>query len=164
MRQTSDASTQAATVPSEACARRILETVPIVMRVLRREMRSGVEENLSVPQFRVLAFLSGAPGASLSEVADFVGVAGGTASAMVDRLVRRGLVAREEHPEERRRVMLELTSDGTDVLERARAHTRRRVAKRLTALTPSQLETVSKGLDLLDRALGPSVGSPSEPR
>lgn len=164
MSQIPDKTTGAEPGSSETCARRILATVPIVMRVLRREMRSGAQESLSVPQFRVLAFLSGSPGASLSEVADFVGVAGATASAMVDRLVRRGLVAREGDPEERRRVMLDLTSDGSDVLERARAHTRRRVADRLTVLTQSELRTVTEGLDLLDRALGPSIGSLSERR
>lgn len=161
MPQDPDTTGQAESVGCETCARRILETVPIVMRVLRREMRSGAEEKLSVPQFRVLAFLSGMPGASLSEVADFVGVAGATASAMVDRLVRRGLVAREGDPEERRRLRLELTTDGSELLERARAHTRARVGERLAVLTCSELSTVIGGLDLLERALGAPVG-PSE--
>jgi DNA-binding MarR family transcriptional regulator len=163
MRRTSKEPTQVRTVASEACSRRILETVPIVMRVLRREMRGGAEASLSVPQFRVLAYLSGAPGASLSEVADFVGVTGATASAMVDRLVRRGLVAREGNPEERRRLRLELTNDGSKLLERARAHTRGRVAESLTVLTLPELGTIVEGLDLLDRALGASTGPPEQP-
>lgn len=146
-----------------ACARRILETVPLVMRVLRREMRGGIEEKLSVPQFRVLAFLSRTPGASLSELADFIGVAAATASAMVERLVRRGLVAREGDPKERRRIMLRLTPDGSALLERARAHTRLRVAESIAALSGPELAAVVRGLDLLSKALGQSADPGRKP-
>ncbi len=148
---------------AEACARRILETLPAVMRVLRREMRDGMDGKLSVPQFRVLAYLSGSPGASLSGVADFVGVAGATASAMVERLVRRGLVAREGDPNERRRIMLSLTPDGADLLERARAHTRKRVAEGIAGLTDAELQAVSSGLDALHGALCQPSGSVARP-
>ena len=148
---------------AEACARRILETLPAVMRVLRREMREGMNGKLSVPQFRVLAYLSVAPGASLSEVADFVGVAGATASAMVERLVRRGLVAREGDPNERRRIMLALTTEGADLLERARAHTRKRVAEGIAGLTDAELSAVSSGLDALHGALCQPAGSTARP-
>lgn len=126
-------------------------------------MRGGVEEKLSVPQFRVLAFLNGTPGAALSDVADFVGVADATASAMVERLVRRDLVVREGNPRERRRVMLRLTPGGSSLLERARAHARRCVAERLTALTSSELAAVVGGLDLLSRTLGPSAKHKEQP-
>ena len=102
-----------------ACARQILEVLPRAMDLLRFEMRQEAVEGLSVPQFRVLAFLDRNPGTSLSSVAEFVGVANATASSMVDRLVRRGLVLREGNPRERRRIMLELTREGASLLEGA---------------------------------------------
>ncbi len=139
----------------EACARTILEVVPRAMRFLRREMRREAGAGLSVPQFRVLAYLGRSPGASLSAVADFAGVADATASAMVDRLVRRGLLSREGDPTERRRVMLALTPDGSALLERAREHARARMVERLSALTSPELVAVRQGLELLARALDP---------
>src|SRR5512140_2274127 len=87
----------------EACALQIQEVVPRAMRLLRGEMRHEAGAALSVPQLRALAFLGRTPGASLSAVADFLGVADATASVMVDRLVRRRLVTRSGNPEERRR-------------------------------------------------------------
>jgi DNA-binding MarR family transcriptional regulator len=138
------------------CARQILEVVPRAMDLLRCEMRKEAAEDLSVPQFRVLAFLDRMPGASLSSVADFIGVANATASSMVDRLVRRGLVLREGDPDERRRIMLELTGEGSALLEAARARTRSRVAERLAALSASDLVGLSKGLEILRRSLDAS--------
>ena len=94
----------------ELCAREVMETVPLVMRFIRKEMRSRRAPSLSVPQFHVLTFLSCEPGAPLSSVAEHLGVTRSTASAIVDRLVRRKLVSRTAHPQERRCVVLTLTS------------------------------------------------------
>lgn len=141
----------------ELCARQILETVPRAMRLLREEMRHEASVRLSVPQFRVLAFLGRTPGASLSAVARFVGIADATASVMVSRLVERRLVTRSGDPAERRRIMLELTARGAALLERARAQARARMVERLEHLTGPELSAVTTGLSLLDRALGASA-------
>jgi len=141
-------------VPIEPCARQILEVVPRAMRFLREELRQGAGAALSIPQFRVLAFLGRSPGASLSAVARTVGVTDPTASLMVNRLVQRRLVTRTGNPAERRRVMLALTARGAGLLEQARLHARARVAKRLDALNGSELSALAQGLAVLDRALG----------
>ncbi|HSB81119.1 MAG TPA: MarR family transcriptional regulator, partial [Candidatus Methylomirabilis sp.] len=95
-------------VTPNACARTVMETVPLVMRFIRGEMRRQSAPLLSVPQFRALAFLHQRPGACLFAVADHLGVSRPTASTIIDRLVRRGLVARSVDPHERRRVILRL--------------------------------------------------------
>jgi DNA-binding MarR family transcriptional regulator len=138
---------------TEQCARRILDVVPRAMRLLREEMRQGAGEGISIPQLRALAFLGRTPGASLSELAEFLGVAGPTASVMVQRLVERELVTRTGHPEERRRVRLGLTARGTTSLERSRGRARSRVAGRIDGLSRGELETLSRGLALLEQAL-----------
>jgi len=133
------------------------------MRLLREEMRKGAGVGLSVPQFRVLAFLGRTPGASLSAVAEFIGIADATASSMVDRLVRRRLVTRSGNPAERRRVMLTLTEGGRALLELARDHTRARVAEWLSSLRSSELGEMANGLALLERALHVTMKSGGQP-
>ncbi len=150
---------EAGDVSAEHCARRILETVPEVMRLVRGEMRREAGEALSVPQFRVLAFLGRNQDASLTAGAGFVGVADATASAAVERLVRRGLVVRRSDPHERRRVQLRLTRAGTALLERARSRAHRRMAARLSDLDARERAVVAHGLDLLRR----TFGAPPEP-
>jgi len=148
---------------AEACARQILDLVPRAMRFLRQEMRSGRGAGLSVPQFRVLAYLARNPGASLSTLAGFIGISGPTASTMVGRLVRRGLVRRSGDPTERRRVMLTATPAGSTLLERSRARARARVTDRLRVFSEAQLRALADGLALLEGALGPSVGNGANP-
>ena len=87
----------------DLCAWEVMETVPLVMRFIRAEMRQQGKPVLSVSQFRTLVFLNLSPGAPLCEVADYVGVTRPTASALVDRLVRDGLVDRVQHPRQRER-------------------------------------------------------------
>jgi DNA-binding MarR family transcriptional regulator len=144
---------QAATaVTADLCAREVMEIAPLVMRFIRTEMRSRRAPSLSVPQFRVLTFLSGRPGAPLSSVATHLGVARSTASATVDRLVRRQLVSRMTHPEERRSVVLTLTPTGAQHLQRAREAASARMAKVLAGLPAADLLQVTQGLALLGNA------------
>jgi DNA-binding MarR family transcriptional regulator len=135
----------------ESCARGVMETVPLVMRFLRAEIRRQRTRSLSVPQFRALVFLSRHPGASLSSMADHLGVTRPTASALVDRLVRRGLVTRTEHPQERRRIVLALTLSGARHLQQAREVARARIAGVLAGLSTAELRKIAEGIALLER-------------
>jgi DNA-binding MarR family transcriptional regulator len=139
----------ATAITPDHCAREVMETVPLVMRFIRTEMRSRRAPSLSVPQFRVLTFLSHRPGAPLSSVAEHLGVARSTASALVDRLVRRHLVNRTTHPEERRSVVLTLTPAGTQHLQQAREAASTWMAKVLAGLPAADLLQVTQGLTLL---------------
>ena len=58
---------------TDRCARAILDTVPSIVQAIRVEMRLERLHDLSVPQFRTLAFIGRQPGCSLSDVADFIG-------------------------------------------------------------------------------------------
>lgn len=134
--------------PSE-CADQLMDTIHPVMQFIRTEMRSHREPSLSVPQFRVLAFLDAQPGASLSEVAEHLGVTRATASTMTDRLVQRGLVDRVEDPQERRQIMLSLTATGSKQLQEMQRLTSCKIADLLQELTMEELENVSTGLSIL---------------
>jgi DNA-binding MarR family transcriptional regulator len=72
-----------------------------------------------VPQFRSLLFLSRHENASLSEVAEHIGLTLPSMSRIVDILVDRGLTTRETHHGDRRRVTLALTARGRATLRSA---------------------------------------------
>ncbi len=133
----------------EECARVVMEAVPLVMRSIRSEMRRQRASHLSVPQFRVLAFLSRHPGACLFAVADHLGVTRPTASILVDRLVRRDLVFRGEDPEERRRIALRLTPVGARLFHQAHEATRAWLVGVLRGQPPFRLRQMAQGTSLL---------------
>lgn len=103
----------------ELCAREILDVTPTIIQALRVQMRAEREHDLSVPQFRTLAFLSRHPGSSLSAAAEFIGLTLPTMSVLVDGLVQRGLVDRTTDQHDRRRVLLTLTDAGAQQHRRA---------------------------------------------
>ncbi|MGH8056886.1 MAG: MarR family winged helix-turn-helix transcriptional regulator [Candidatus Entotheonellia bacterium] len=133
----------------DLCAREVMEAVPVVMRFIRAEMRQQGKPVLSVSQFRALVFLNLAPGAPLREVADYVGVTRPTASALVDRLVRYGLVDRVHHPRQRRQIMLTLTAKGSELLQLTREATRFQLVSLLADLSPGQVQKIGEGMALL---------------
>ncbi|GAA6624057.1 MarR family winged helix-turn-helix transcriptional regulator [Scytonema sp. NUACC26] len=134
---------------SQECAAKVMETIPLVMRAIRADMRAQGSTTLSVPQFRTLAFLDRNPGASLSDLAEHLGVTRATASATVERLVQRAYVHRNDHPQERRRIVLKLTEAGNHHLQQAREQTRTHIADLLKHLSEKQILQIEEGLILL---------------
>lgn len=75
-------------------------------------------QTLTPPQFFLLKKLSSGP-ATVSEVADYMGVSLSAITSMSDRLVKLGYVARKRSENDRRLVWLELTAAGGKVLAEA---------------------------------------------
>jgi DNA-binding MarR family transcriptional regulator len=63
--------------------------------------------------FQTIGFLARRPGAMATELATFLVVSPTTATSIVDRLVKRGLVSRIRPETNRRAIALSLTADGT---------------------------------------------------
>lgn len=137
---------------AEECASLVMDVIPLVMRFLRAEMRRHAGGYLSVPQFRALAYLHRHPGATLSDVAEHLGIGLPAMSRLVDGLVERRLVSREAHPEDRRCVTLALTAEGQGVLEEVGERARVEVAKVLAPLAPMDRDVLRRGLLLLARS------------
>jgi DNA-binding MarR family transcriptional regulator len=131
------------------CARSVMEAVPVVMRVIRAEMRLRGGQFASVPQLRALGLVHRRPGASLTDVATHLGVTPATASVLVDRLVRRDLLHRDPHPRERRRITLSLTHNGSRHLREVRTATRRRLEQILASVPARDRVAISAGATLL---------------
>ena len=142
-----------ATAPDE-CARQVLETVPLVMRTIRAEMRSNRVPDLSVPQFRVLIFLNRHEGASLSDVAGHVGLMLPSMSRMVDGLVARNLVRRGTDADDRRRVALTLTTLGRTAMQSTYESTQAHLAKRLATLPRPERTVLLKAMEALASIFG----------
>ena len=77
-----------------------------------------VDTALSAPQMRVMVILTSVGQASLSDVAERLGVNASNASRACDQLVKRRLVRREEDAVDRRRVVLTLSPSGRRLVRR----------------------------------------------
>ena len=76
------------------------------------------EVGLSLPQYRVLAFLDEGEAAP-SDLAGRLSVSRPSITALMDGLITRGLVERRPDADDGRRVHHHLTDDGSDILQQA---------------------------------------------
>ena len=133
----------------EEAARELLEVVPIIAREIRCEMRTRSSPDLTIPQFRALNYVNRQAGASLLEVANHLGLTPPSTSRLVDGLITRGMMAREDHPADRRRVRLTITLRGQKILETSRKGTSAHLAKKLSTLSINDREIIIKSMKTL---------------
>jgi MarR family transcriptional regulator for hemolysin len=137
------------TTSPDACAQEVLDVVPVVMRSIRAELRRHRAADLSVPQFRTLAFIDRNVDASLSDVAEHIGLTLPSISKIVDGLVTRKFVTRQTSATDRRRMTLALTARGQTALHASRAATRTCLAEDLATLSVRQREIIVQAMGIL---------------
>ncbi len=138
-------------VSADGCARELLAGAPAAMRFIREHMRRNRQAELTVPHFRALLFVGHRADASLSEMAEHLGLSLPAASRMVDVLVQRRLLQRRPHSGDRRCVSLALTSRGQAVSRAAVQATRTALAQRFDTLSARDLALVSRAMRILSR-------------
>ena len=149
------------TTPQE-CAHEILDVVPTIIQTIRFEMRSLRLMDLTVPQFRTLAYVRRNPGASLSAAAEFIGLTLSSMSILVNGLVDRALVERVTSSQDRRRIRLTLTTEGEAMLESVLQGTEARLADMVRHLSDAERAVVLHALQLLRPIFLPGSLSPHE--
>jgi DNA-binding MarR family transcriptional regulator len=133
----------------DECTLSLLETAPQIIRAIRREMRNRRSADLSVPQFRALAFIHNNKDASLSDLADHLGLTLASTSKLADGLVRKNLITRAQSTVDRRRLILCLTKSGESIYDLASAGTRSHLANLMGRLSQDELRTVNQAFQLL---------------
>lgn len=145
----------------DECAGLVMETVPLLMRTMRREMRQNQPAELSMPQFRTLRILHRHPGMSLSGLAGKLDLTLASASKLIDVLVKHELVQRESSAADRRRIELQLTECGRATLDNAWQKAHARFTEKLTQLSEGDRALVSEAMRALQTIL--SVDSQGTP-
>lgn len=141
----------------------VMEVVPLVMRSIRHELRRSRNFELSVPQFRILAFVQRVRSASLSDIADNLGLALPSMSKMVDGLVRRALLVRSEDQHDRRRIAIRLSEEGQAVWEKAHERARCAISERLSRLDEEAHVGIARALKALEELFASNSDAAARP-
>jgi len=118
---------------------------------LVRTVQSGMQNidashGLSGSQLWVLWQLSTQPGLRVSELAEAQHIHPSTASNLLDKLERHGLVRRERSDTDNRVVRLYLTDPGLELAKNIPGPMQGRLRRALQALPPPELEGLLKGV------------------
>jgi len=104
---------------------RLDEMAPALVRSLRiLDPRGPAGLDITLNQFLVLSLLVRKEHFGMGELAHQLGTSSGNMTAMIDRLVKAGLVERNRSEKDRRVVEVKLSLEGRDIAERVRRSTR----------------------------------------
>jgi DNA-binding MarR family transcriptional regulator len=131
-------------------AHQILDFAPTVMRTVSSELRQ-TDYLLAPVHFRLLWLLEHHP-STLSELAERQMVSLPTMSNSITFLEERGWVARKRSSEDRRKVMIDITPQGREVLVQTRQHMDEKVAQIIGELSVEEQAKASEGLSILKEA------------
>lgn len=133
---------------------RFWETVPPLWNYVRSYIRGTATSkfDITVEQFHVLRHVRRGI-ASISELADAKNISRPAISQAVDILVNKGLLTRTQSTQDRRYVELALTDAGSRLLDTVFRETREWMKGRMLALTPDELETVAKAMEIMKKML-----------
>jgi DNA-binding MarR family transcriptional regulator len=121
-----------------------------IIDVLR--IQGWSEDGLTIPQMRLLWTLRDEDGQPVGALAEHLGVNPSTITGHVDRLVRQGLVRREEDTGDRRIVRNYLTGDGFATVSALRRIAGTYIINILKRLDAAQLGRLESALGDLNRA------------
>jgi DNA-binding MarR family transcriptional regulator len=128
--------------------RALTALVQLLASVEAIEVRRWGDLGLTISQLRVLHRLRERP-ASCGQVAEHLGITPSTATALIERLVRRDLIERTPHEGDRRVTDLRLSERGRELLEEAGRSKRGVISASIEAMATADRERLAALLDRL---------------
>ena len=141
-------STQSASVTADAgrLADFVLFTQRGCILNLSSELNRG---QLSYPQFFLLTYLTNEDYLTMTDIAKKMGHSTAAATGLVDRIEKLGYVERSHGAEDRRKIMVRITSKGVDLV----SHMRKEIANDLAGILSSMDEDVADTVEHTKRAI-----------
>jgi DNA-binding MarR family transcriptional regulator len=126
---------------------RVLQGISNIFReVLPLAHKELLEMDLTAPQLKVVLLLYLYGSKRMSELAGSLGVTLATATGIVDRLVERGLISRENLKDDRRVVMCRLSEQGMEVTDNLWKTSREKARQLLSGMKLSRLKMIDEAL------------------
>ena len=138
----------------------VLVKIRKIVRSINLESKKIQKEyGVSIPQVLCLSYLSKSPGymSTQGEIKQFLNLNSSTVSGIIDRLEKKGHLARLPRSGDKRVVNIVLTTSGDRLLKNIPSLLHEQLSERLSRLGEDEIRKVEEGLDTLVRLL--DIGS-----
>jgi DNA-binding MarR family transcriptional regulator len=112
-----------------------------------------VDMSLTLAQMKVIYVTAAGGPLTMGALAERLGTSLSSTSGAVDRLVRKGLLARREGPADRRQVLVEPTPEALEQIERMSELGRSRLRELLGSMSAADVKTVERAIRLMTDAV-----------
>ncbi len=129
-----------------------VESVARRLQELIAQTPADWSDDLTMRQLKVLFVIARCEPITIGDIGSSIGMSPASASALIDRLVRLGLVTRREAAEDRRRKLLEVSERGRSILDEHQQRARRRLRELLASMSPAGRQALAIGLEEMIRA------------
>jgi DNA-binding MarR family transcriptional regulator len=126
-------------------AKVLLDSIPPLVRLIRSELKMAAPQDLTVPQFRVLAQIHHGIN-TVSEIAEMHVVSQPAMTKMVGTLVRRGFIHKKVNQKNTRQIHLSLTTKGQLLHNLTWQSAQRRIAKKFKDVPEFERELIINSL------------------
>jgi MarR family transcriptional regulator, organic hydroperoxide resistance regulator len=111
-----------------------------------------IELSLTIAQLKSLFFIAYKEKTNFKKIADALGVTPPNVTGIIDRLVEHGLVSRTESPEDRRVMLLQVTTKGRNLLRKLQENIDSKMLNILAEISKEELTALERGLNALLKA------------
>ena len=129
-------------------------TASRVLVAIAARSLADIGDEVTLTQYRSLVVLASRGPQGVATLAEALAVTPPTASRLVDRLVRKGLVRRRGDSHDRRQVRVGLTEAGRHLVDVVTERRRQEIARLLTSIDRETQHALAAGLQQLARAAG----------
>lgn len=148
MKTSSKMSSPADKAEAERLADFVLFTQRSCILNLSSELNRG---KISFPQFFLMAYLSSEDYLTMSDIAKKMGHSTAAATGLVDRLEKLSYVERVHAAEDRRKIMVRITSKGTDLVATMRGEIASNLAETMAEMDEEEADTIRHAQMMLKR-------------
>ena len=131
----------------------VLSASRVLVAIAARSLADAGEE-VTLTQYRSLVVLASRGPQGVAALAEAVAVTPPTASRLVDRLVKKGLVRRRTDRQDRRQVRIALTETGRNLIDAVSVRRRQEIAALLATIAPETQRSVVDALSQLAEVAG----------
>jgi DNA-binding MarR family transcriptional regulator len=132
----------------------LLVTASRALVAIAAKSLAGVEDQVTLPQYRALVVLASRARLRPVDLADALDISPSTATRMCDRLARKKLIERVHRDSDRREVELRLSPEGRALISEVTSRRRRDVRRVLARMPVEQQQHLIEALRTFNAAAG----------